>query len=258
MLDTDFCVVYSGNGAGTITLPAANAGAISSNTNYQGRVYYIKNTTQNRALTVTTQNSSESIDGSRTVSISPGQSVQLVSTGLPNGATWEIISYNFATTAGLNLGPAIYLKATTNTNATGTVVTPLNLNSVVYNSGDFTYNTTTDIITVNRAGTYIANLQVSFTGPNATTVLPAGTQLLGGITAVSTGNWIGRGSHYSSTDVSGTIGELLYVSSPVTLTAGQQVRFAVAPSNNATVLANETGATGTGVVTTALLQLISQ
>lgn len=250
LTDTDFYTSYaaSNTAAATFTLPAA-----TSTPSLIGRVYYVKNDNATYSVTVT-PNGSETINGAASVVVPTGQTVQLVSTGATSGSTWEVVAFGSSKPTVSSLGAALYLLATTNTSVpTAATITPISLSTVVYNSGDFTYNSSTGVITVNQAGTYIANLQISITG------ITAGEQLVGGITAVSTGNWIGRGSHYAAAAPAATTGgELLYVSSPVVLAAGQQVRFAAATSGaNRTVLAQETGSTGTGTVTSALLQRVS-
>ncbi|RZK24786.1 MAG: hypothetical protein EOO56_00045 [Hymenobacter sp.] len=87
---TDFVVVYAGTAAGTITLP--------SGLNIKGRVYTIKNTTANQALTLNTT-SSETIAGSTSLSIPAGQSVRVITTGATTGAaTYELLAFAAATT----------------------------------------------------------------------------------------------------------------------------------------------------------------
>lgn len=102
MSATDFYVVYNGTAAGYITLPAANTNTISTTTtNFKGRLYNIKNTTATQTLTVQAAGT-ETIDGSNTITVPAGQSVQLVSTGATGttAVTWEIVSFNTATAVG--------------------------------------------------------------------------------------------------------------------------------------------------------------
>ena len=149
------------------------------------------------------------------------------------------------------LGSAIYLKASTNTSLPGsTAITPVNFGVVVYCSSDISYNATTNVITVNKAGTYVASMQTSWIN------ISANQQLVAGIVDISSGQWIGRGSHYAATATSGTTGELHYITCPVVLTAGQQIRFGVNATTPATILAIESGTSGTGTCTNALLQRI--
>jgi hypothetical protein len=87
----DFVVIYAGTAAGTFVLP--------SGLNAKGRLYTIKNSTTNRTLTLNTTGS-ETMDGSASLSIPAGQSVQLVSTGATSGtATYEIVDFSAATAA---------------------------------------------------------------------------------------------------------------------------------------------------------------
>ncbi|MGI4872619.1 MAG: beta strand repeat-containing protein [Janthinobacterium lividum] len=93
---TDFVVVYNGTAAGTFTLP--------SGLNAKGRLYTVKNTTTAQTLTLTTT-SSETIDGSTSLSIPAGQSVQVVTTGATSGvATYEIVDFSAASSAGAGAG----------------------------------------------------------------------------------------------------------------------------------------------------------
>lgn len=247
---TNYYYAYSGSVAGIVNLPAAISGA----GNFGGRIYHIKNT--GSSTLAITANGAELIDnqsgaGVASISLPAGYMAEIISKGTTGAVTtWEVA---FLGSASPNLGTALYLKATSNTNVPGgTGIIPVNFsNTPIYNSGDFVFNGATGVITVNTPGTYIATLQTSWTN------ISAAQQLTGGISDVSTGLWIGRGTHYSAAALSGTVGELLSVTSPLTLTAGQQVRFAVAAPAASTILAAETGATGTGTVTTGLLQRIS-
>jgi hypothetical protein len=68
-----------------------------------------------------------------------------------------------------------------------------------------------------------------------------------------------RGSHYAAVATLATvrIGELMnYTTMLVVPSAGYQVRFTAAPNQNCTVLASETGSTGSGNVTNITIQKI--
>jgi hypothetical protein len=105
---TDFVVVYNGTAAGTFTLP--------SGLNTKGRLYTIKNTTTSQTLTLNTTNS-ETIDGSPSLSIPAGQSVQVITTGATTGAaTYEIANFSAATNT-----PALASATNGLTAANGTV-----------------------------------------------------------------------------------------------------------------------------------------
>ncbi|RZJ91709.1 MAG: hypothetical protein EOO60_07655, partial [Hymenobacter sp.] len=103
MTATDYYVVYNGTAAGTITLPAAGSGSSPLAASFRGRLYTIKNTTATQTLAVTPAGS-ETIDGSTTLTVPAGQSVQLVSTGATSGATWEIVAFAAATSGGAGAG----------------------------------------------------------------------------------------------------------------------------------------------------------
>ncbi|SHE99213.1 hypothetical protein [Chryseobacterium sp. OV279] len=115
----------------------------------------------------------------------------------------------------------------------------------------YSYNTSTGVLTFNQAGNYLVTLQASFTN------MAAGTQLVLGIRPVPDADYLGRGSHYNASANSGNIGELMnYTTLLIIPTAGYQVRFTAAPNQNATVLATETGSTGSGNVTNVTVQKI--
>ena len=114
MLDNDFYLTWNGAAAGTVTLPAALA--VGSG-NYKGRIYQIKNTTTAQTLTVAA-NGTELVDdqgaaGVASLSLAPGEAVDIISTGATSGVTWDVVShhatlspaaiepwYNVATNAG--------------------------------------------------------------------------------------------------------------------------------------------------------------
>jgi hypothetical protein len=119
-------------------------------------------------------------------------------------------------------------------------------------SAYYSYNTTTGVLTFNQPGNYLVTLQAGFAEA------PEKTQLLVGIRPVPDASYLGRGSHYSAA-VPGltTVGELMnYTTLLIIPTAGYQVRFTASPNSNCTVLATETGSTGSGNVTNVTVQKI--
>ena len=122
MLATDFYLSWNGAAAGTVTLPAALA--IGSG-NYKGRIYQIKNTTVAQTLTVAA-NGTEKLDdqgaaGVASLSLAPGEAVDIISTGATTGVTWDVVShhatttpaepwYNVATNKGLLPTPKAFTK----------------------------------------------------------------------------------------------------------------------------------------------------
>ncbi|WP_343624613.1 hypothetical protein [Flavobacterium lindanitolerans] len=86
--DSDFYIAYNGNTNGIIQLPVA----ISGPGNFKGRIYRIKNTTDNWNLTVAAQNL-EKIDAVTDVSsivVPPGYYAEFISKGTTTGTTWEL------------------------------------------------------------------------------------------------------------------------------------------------------------------------
>ncbi|MET3536179.1 hypothetical protein [Chryseobacterium limigenitum] len=130
-------------------------------------------------------------------------------------------------------------------------VTTLLFNSPLSTSPYYTYNTSTGALTFNQPGNYIVTLQASFTD------CAAGTQLVLGIRPIPDASYLGRGSHYTAIATAGTIGELMsYTTLIVAPTAGYQIRFTAASNATSTVLATETGGTGSGNVTNVTIQKI--
>lgn len=130
-------------------------------------------------------------------------------------------------------------------------VTTLLFSSPLSTSPYYTYNTSTGALTFNQPGNYIVTLQSSFTDCAAT------TQLVLGIRPIPDASYLGRGSHYTAIATSGTIGELMsYTTLIVAPAAGYQVRFTAASNATSTVLATETGGTGSGNVTNVTIQKI--
>lgn len=115
----------------------------------------------------------------------------------------------------------------------------------------YTYNTSTGALTFNQPGNYIVTLQSSFTD------CAAGVQLVLGIRPIPDASYLGRGSHYTASATTGTIGELMsYTTLIVVPSAGYQVRLTAASNAASTVLATETGGTGSGNVTNVTIQKI--
>lgn len=158
LLSTDFYVDFRGAAAGTLTLP--------SGLNAKGRLYTVKNGTTAQSLTLNTT-SSETIDGSTSLSIPAGQSVQVVTTSATSGAaTYEVVDFSAATTSpalasvsngltatngNVKLGGA--LTATTNVATAGFALT-------FSGAGQFGFGTTTTNGVFNVSGA----MGTSFTG----------------------------------------------------------------------------------------------
>lgn len=159
----DFFLVYNGATAGTITLPTAATGdgttAAATNpstglgTNLQGRLYYIKNTTAAQTLTVMAAGS-ETIDGSATVDVPPGQSVQVISTGLTGtNATWEIVAFNNAVVSG-NVCQGFGARSVSGSQAfPNTELTKILFTGEDWDQGNV-FNPATGSFTVAQAGRY--------------------------------------------------------------------------------------------------------
>ncbi|MFN1218849.1 tail fiber domain-containing protein [Chryseobacterium kwangjuense] len=98
MTATDFHISYHGTANAVFTLPVSIAGE----GNFKGRMYAIKN---NTAFTVTVNPAvSETISGNTSVIVMPGQSLQLISTGLSGSAsTWEVSGVPVTASNGLTL-----------------------------------------------------------------------------------------------------------------------------------------------------------
>lgn len=153
-------------------------------------------------------------------------------------------------TINFNAYSLFHARLTANQSANSSITTLL-FGTPLSTSPYYSYNTTTGVLTFNQAGNYLVTLQASFV--NA----PAGTQLLIGIRPVPDADYLGRGSHYNAVATSGSVGELMnYTTLLVIPTAGYQVRFTAAPNQNCTVLATETGSTGSGNVTSVTIQKI--
>ena len=116
-----------------------------------------------------------------------------------------------------SLGTAIYLKLGANSHIpAANSIHPLTFNSVIYNSGDFTYSN--GEITFAKGGTYVVFSQMSFGS------ISANEQLLQGVID-SNNKWIARATHYAaSATPDGYIGECFFATYPITVTAGQRVK----------------------------------
>jgi len=115
----------------------------------------------------------------------------------------------------------------------------------------YTYNTSTGILTFNSSGLYFITYQGGFTE------FAAGTHLLLGIVNVATGQYIGRGSNWSALARTGDVGQISSYTTMINVpSSGFQIRFIAfaGASGNAILLANETGASGTGNVTNLTIQ----
>ncbi len=84
----DYYDAWSGTSNGTFNLPAA----VSGSGNFVGRVYILKNATGTYSLTVQA-NGSEKIDGASSITVQPGNSVTLISSGSTGEVTtWNVVS----------------------------------------------------------------------------------------------------------------------------------------------------------------------
>ncbi|MFP3594371.1 hypothetical protein [Chryseobacterium sp. SIMBA_038] len=135
---------------------------------------------------------------------------------------------------------------------TSGVISTLVFTTPLATSPYYSYNTTTGVLTFNQPGNYIVTLQASFTN-----LASAGTQIVLGVRPVPDANYIARGSHYNAAVTSGTIGELMnYTTLVIIPTSGYQIRFTAATNASCTILATETGGTGSGNVTNVTVQKI--
>lgn len=136
-------------------------------------------------------------------------------------------------------------------NLTANTITPLLLTTPLATSPLYTYNTGTGVMTFNLAGNYLITMQASFSN------ISAGTQLLMGVRPFPDAPYLGRGSHYNAVATVGNIGELMnYTTMIIVPSAGYQVRFVAVANSSSTVLATETGGTGSGNVTNVTVQKI--
>jgi hypothetical protein len=135
LLPTDYFVAYNGTGNGTLALPAGLT--------VKGRLYTIKNNTPTQTLTLTTTGG-ETINGATSLSIPNGQSVQVMSTGATTGlATYEVVSYNAATTSPALSMASNGLTATNGNIALGgtiTGVTAINVGVSTATNTNLTFN----------------------------------------------------------------------------------------------------------------------
>ena len=84
---TDYFVVYNGTSNATFTLPAALA---AGSGNFMGRVYKIKNNSSFQLIIDPA--GSERINTENIATITRGNTLELISTGLTSGSTWEAVS----------------------------------------------------------------------------------------------------------------------------------------------------------------------
>ncbi|EJL68759.1 hypothetical protein PMI13_03512 [Chryseobacterium populi] len=134
----------------------------------------------------------------------------------------------------------------------GNIMTLL-FNSPLSTSPYYSYNTSTGTLTFNQAGNYLVTLQAGFANMAA-----AGTQLTLGVRPVPDASYLARGTHYAAVaPASATIGELMsYTTLIIVPASGYQVRFTTTSSGTFTVLATESGGTGSGNVTNVTIQKI--
>ncbi|MFD2037530.1 hypothetical protein ACFSKL_22240 [Belliella marina] len=115
----------------------------------------------------------------------------------------------------------------------------------------FTYNTGTGTLTFNEPGNYLVTMQASFANT------AQGTQMVMGVRPVPDAPYLGRGSSYNAVATGASVGQLMnYTTMIVVPNAGYQVRFVTAANGTYTILATETGGTGSGNVTNVTVQKI--
>jgi hypothetical protein len=137
-------------------------------------------------------------------------------------------------------------------NLAAATVTTLLFNTPISTSTYYNYNTSTGILTFNESGNYLVTVQASFTN------CAANTQVALGVKPIPDAPYLGRGSHYTATAMSGTVGDLVnYTTLLVVPSAGYKVRFTgTSNPGSSTVLSTETGTTGSGNVTNITVQKI--
>lgn len=144
-----------------------------------------------------------------------------------------------------------HARLAANQNVSGLAITTLLFATPVATSPFYSYDTGTGVLTFNQPGNYLVALQASFAN------VGAGSQLVLGIRPFPDANYLGRGSHYSAVAPLAGSGELMnYTTVIVVPSAGYQIRFTATPYEDSTVLATETGATGSGNVTNVTVQKI--
>lgn len=153
------------------------------------------------------------------------------------------------------LNPGTYslfhARLANNQSHSGGGITTLVYSAPLATSPLYSYNTSTGTLTFTEPGNYLVTMQASFTN------IPQNSQLVLGIRPVPDANYLARGSHYSPVAVSGTIGELMNYSTMIIVpSANYQIRFIVGNASSSTILANETGSTGSGNVTNVTIQKI--
>jgi len=146
MTNTDFYIGYNGSTNGIMSLPVA----ISGNGNYKGRLYTIKNNTSSNTLTINAA-SGESINGSSSLTIPSGYSLDIINTGNTTGSTWDIVSYG---PTSVNNGPSVAFSVV-GAPSTQTVngSTKISFGATEFNNGGG-YDTTTSRFTAPVSGVY--------------------------------------------------------------------------------------------------------
>ncbi len=131
-------------------------------------------------------------------------------------------------------------------------ITTLLYNTPVTNSGLYSYNTDTGILTFNEAGNYLITMQAGFGN------LLEKSQMVLGIRTITTDVYLGRGSHYNAVATGPAVGELMSYTTMLQVLKGQQIKFTavVNVGSNNTVLKDESGGTGSGNVTNVTIQKI--
>lgn len=85
LTELDYFVEYAGTGHGNIYLPVAMSGS----SNFQGRIYKIKNSSPN-PLAIAPVNG-ETVNGNSVIIIAAGHTAEVMSTGATTGSTWDLL-----------------------------------------------------------------------------------------------------------------------------------------------------------------------
>lgn len=148
--------------------------------------------------------------------------------------------------------PLFHARLSSDQAHTGGNISTLIFTVPIATSPLYSYNTTSGVLTFNQAGNYLVTLQASFAN-----IVTVGNQLVLGVRPVPDTNYLARGSHYNAAATGGTIGEIMnYTTLLIIPSVGYQIRFTAATNANCTILATETGGTGSGNVTNVTVQKI--
>lgn len=180
--------------------------------------------------------------------------VRDINTNVGNGATDRTVvadANGVLKTLDFGSYTLFHARLAASQNLTANTITPLLFTTPLATSPLYTYNIGTGVMTFNQSGNYLVTMQAGFSN------IVVGTQMVMGIRPFPDAPYLGRGSHNNAVATSGTIGELMnYTTMIVVPNAGYQVRFVAVTNSSSTVLATETGATGSGNVTNVTVQKI--